>query len=161
LSTKSLPIVIRDRIQGALHQDLEREVGDFVLRRADGIYAYQIAVAVDDAYQGITHVVRGADLMTSTPRQTYLHRLLASPVPAYAHVPLAVDCSGRKLSKSDAASPIDPANSIPSLLPAWSFLGQLPFADRPAGLTELWTRARATWDTNRIPRKAVRSLPPG
>jgi glutamyl-Q tRNA(Asp) synthetase len=161
LRTRSPRIVIRDRIQGELHQDLEREVGDFVLRRADGIYAYQLAVVVDDAHQGVTHVVRGADLMTSTPRQTYLYRSLASPVPTYAHLPLAVDRAGRKLSKSDAATPIDPANPISSLLRAWCFLGQHPFAERPTGLSELWTWARADWNTNRVPQKRVGTLPPG
>lgn len=159
LRTESRPILIRDRIQGELRQDLEREVGDFVLRRADGTHAYQLAVVVDDTFQEVTHVVRGADLMSSTPRQLYLHQSLASPIPSYAHLPLAVDATGRKLSKSDAAAPADPANPIPSLLRAWRFLGQKPFAEHPASLEELWTRARTDWDTSRVPPKGVGTLP--
>lgn len=161
LRTESRPILIRDRIQGEFCQDLEREVGDFVLRRADGIHAYQLAVVVDDAFQGVTHVVRGADLMSSTPRQIYLHQALAARVPAYAHLPLAVDSAGRKLSKSDAAAPVDPADPIPALMQAWSFLGQEAFAEQPASLTELWTQARAVWDTNRIPQSGFGTLPAG
>jgi glutamyl-Q tRNA(Asp) synthetase len=161
LRTESRPILIRDRIQGELRQDLEREVGDFVVRRADGIHAYQLAVVVDDAFQGVTQVVRGADLMCSTPRQVYLHQALASRVPAYAHLPLAVDNAGRKLSKSDAAAPVDPSDPMPALIQAWRFLGQEAFAEQPGSLTELWTQARAAWDTNRVPRSGFGTLPAG
>lgn len=158
LRTENQPILIRDRIQGVLRQELEREVGDFVLRRADGIHAYQLAVVVDDAAQGINQVVRGADLMSSTPRQVYLLRALASSVPAYAHLPLALDTAGRKLSKSDCAAPVDPVNPLPSLLQAWSFLGQAPFVERPANLDEFWTEAISTWDWTHIPRESNRTL---
>src|SRR6185436_14668207 len=100
-------ISFQDRVQGSLHQDLEREVGDFVLRRADGQFAYQLAVVVDDAAQGITDVVRGADLLESTPRQIYLQRLLGYATPRYLHVPVAIDARGDKLSKHTGARPID------------------------------------------------------
>jgi len=159
--TEGRRISIRDRIQGELRQDLAREIGDFVLRRADGAHAYQLAVVVDDSFQGVTHVVRGADLMSSTPRQVCLHQALASPVPEYAHLPLAVDATGRKLSKSDAAAPVDPANPVPSLLQAWSFLGQEAFSEHPASLEEFWMHARTAWYTNRVPREAFKRLPAG
>ena len=115
-----------DAIQGAIVQDVAADVGDFVLRRADGPWAYQLAVVVDDAYQGITDVVRGADLLYSTPRQLLLQRALGLPTPRYAHLPLAVDADGRKLSKSLAALPVDPADPLPALRAAWRALGQAP-----------------------------------
>src|SRR5262249_22203133 len=111
-----------DRVQGRIAQDLEREVGDFVLRRADGLFAYQLAVVVDDADQAISDVVRGADLLDSTPRQIYLQRLLGLPTPRYLHVPVAVDAQGEKLSKHLGARPID-REDLPRAL---RFLGQPP-----------------------------------
>jgi glutamyl-Q tRNA(Asp) synthetase len=156
LRIESGPILIRDRIQGELLQDLEQEVGDFVLRRADGIHAYQLAVIVDDSVQGINQVVRGADLIASTPRQVFLLQALALPVPAYAHLPLALDTAGRKLSKADAAAPVDPATPLSALLKAWGFLGQNCFAEHPATLDEFWAQAFAHWDTNLVPLEGSR-----
>ncbi|CAD7854525.1 MAG: Glutamyl-Q tRNA(Asp) synthetase [Olavius algarvensis Gamma 1 endosymbiont] len=153
------PILVRDRIQGELRQDLEREVGDFVLRRADGIHAYQLAVVVDDGFQGINQIVRGADLFSSTPRQVFLLQALRLPVPAYAHLPLVVDDAGRKLSKSHAAAPVDPGTPLPALLRAWRFLGQKPLPEPPADLTEFWTQARSTWKTDRVPNRPSKALP--
>lgn len=143
-----------DRVQGAQRQDLAREVGDFVVRRADGLASYQLAVVVDDADAGVTHVVRGADLLASTPRQIHLQRALALPTPSYLHVPVAIDASGEKLSKQTRA-PALPDDPLPALLAAWRFLGQPDAA--PATLAEFWAHAFAAWSPPRIPR--VRTLP--
>src|SRR5690606_39613127 len=119
-------ISFRDRLRGTIEQRLDTEVGDFVLPRADGPWAYQLAVGVDDAHQGITEVVRGADLLDSTARQVFLQRRLGLPTPAYAHLPLAVGVDGTKLSKSCAALPVDDADPVPALRSAWAALGQDP-----------------------------------
>ena len=139
-----------DRIQGPQCQDPAAVLGDPILRRADGIHAYQLAVVVDDARQGISHVVRGADLLVSTPLQCLLQRLLGLPAPAYAHVPLALDAAGRKLSKSLAAAPVDPGDPLPALHRAWAWLGQEP-APAGASLAEFWTHALAHWRIERVP----------
>ncbi len=126
-------IEFNDRWQGAIRRDLETEFGYFVVRRADGLFAYQLAVTVDDAAQGITEVVRGADLLESTPRQIHLQRLLDLATPGYAHLPVAVNAAGEKLSKQTAAGAVDTKNPLPVLLRALAFLGQAP----PAGLGDL------------------------
>jgi len=115
-------IRFRDRVQGEQVQDLEHDVGDFVLYRADGMYAYQLAVVVDDAAQGVTDVVRGADLLDSTPRQIYLQRLLGLATPRYLHVPAVVNAAGEKLSKQTGATAIAP--SWAAVRQALDFLGQ-------------------------------------
>ena len=149
-------IRIEDRVHGTMDQDLAGEVGDFVLRRADGIHAYQLAVVVDDAAQGMTDVVRGADLLSSTPRQVYLQRLLGLSRPRYAHVPLAVDTAGRKLSKSSASTPVDPRDPLPALIHAWRFLGQAVPPSRPVSVPEFWQWAADRWDAGLIPKLAAR-----
>jgi glutamyl-Q tRNA(Asp) synthetase len=126
LRTTAEPIRFTDRVQGAQSQVLERDIGDFVLYRADGLFAYQLAVVVDDAEQGVTDVVRGADLLDSTPRQIHLQRLLGLPTPRYLHVPVALDAGGEKLSKQTGAVPIEA--SPHTLRRALRFLGQ-PEAD--------------------------------
>ncbi len=140
-------------VQGRQHQHLPRDVGDCVLLRADGLFAYQLAVVVDDADQGVDHVVRGADLIDSTPRQIYLQRLLGLPTPAYAHLPVAVDATGAKLSKQTLAAPLDARNPLPALFAAAAFLGQNPPPElcrslcRPAS-ADFWAWARrklAVW----------------
>ncbi len=115
-----------DAIQGHLQQNLQREVGDFVLKRRDGLWAYQLAVVVDDAAQGITEVVRGADLLDSTPRQILLQQLLGLATPAYAHLPLLLDDDGAKLSKQSRSLPVDPAEPLPAMRHALRLLGIAP-----------------------------------
>jgi len=146
-------VAFDDAIRGRVEQDVSRDVGDFVLRRADGFWAYQLAVVVDDADQGITDVVRGADLLDSTPRQILLQRALGLPTPRYAHLPLVLGPDGRKLSKSDAAQPVDPAAPLPTLRAAWARLGQAPEALAAAhDVPGLLARAMAGFDPARIPR---------
>lgn len=118
-----------DLVYGRVNQRVDRDVGDFVLLRADGQWAYQLAVVVDDAAQAITDVVRGADLLDSTPRQILLQRALGLPTPRYAHLPLLLDGEGRKLSKSDAALPVDACELLTTLQMLWRCLGQLPLAN--------------------------------
>lgn len=151
----------QDPLQGVFQQDLAREVGDFVLRRADGLYAYQLAVVVDDAEQGITEVVRGSDLLDSTPRQLYLQRLLGMAAPRYLHLPVAVTARGCKLSKQDEAPPVDPAAPLAVLCQALSFLGQAPPAElEEADLDAFWRWAVAHWRADRIPARRTRPAPP-
>jgi glutamyl-Q tRNA(Asp) synthetase len=121
-----------DQVQGPFAQNLGREVGDFVLRRADGLWAYQLAVVVDDADQGITQVVRGADLLDSTPRQIFLQRLLGFASPGYSHLPLVLGEDGAKLAKSIGSLPLDERAPWPALQAAWRFLGQDPQVLVPA-----------------------------
>jgi glutamyl-Q tRNA(Asp) synthetase len=138
-----------DRVQGPQAQQLERDVGDFVLWRADGQFAYQLAVVVDDAEQGVTDVVRGADLLDSTARQIHLQRLLGCATPRYLHVPVAMNAAGEKLSKQTGAEPMDAGRRGDALRRAFAFLGQAATDDLAEGLRN--------WDASRIPaRKAAR-----
>ena len=136
-------ISFEDRWMGTVRQDLRTEVGDFVLKRADGFWAYQLAVVVDDAEQGVTHVVRGADLLDSTPRQIYLQRLLGYPTPQYLHVPVVVNAAGEKLSKQTGAAPLDASRPLAELLEAARFLGL--DVGGAASVEEFWRRAVPAW----------------
>lgn len=122
-------------------QNVEQEIGDFVVKRADGLFAYQLAVVVDDAAQGITHVVRGADLLASTPRQIFLQHLLGLPVPHYMHLPVAVNKAGEKLSKQTQATPVDTSRPAETLLRVLNFLRQAP----PDGLADSDVPAILDW----------------
>ncbi len=140
-----------DALQGPIRQNLATEAGDFVLLRADGLYAYQLAVVVDDAEQGITDIVRGADLLASAPRQIFLQRQLGLPSPRYLHLPLAVNAAGEKLSKQTLAPPLDGRDPLPALLQVLEFLGQTPPQQlRQASLPEFWDWARSNWKAERI-----------
>lgn len=119
-------IAFDDAVHGHVVQRVDLEVGDFVLRRSDGLWAYQLAVVVDDADQGITNVVRGADLLDSTPRQILLQRALGLPTPRHAHLPLLLGADGRKLSKSEAALPVRVDQPLTTLRQLWDCLGQAP-----------------------------------
>lgn len=149
-----------DRVQGPQMQDLAREVGDFILLRADGQFAYQLAVVVDDALQGVTDVVRGADLLDSTPRQLWLQRRLGEDTPRYAHLPVATNAAGEKLSKQTLAAPVDSRAGSAALADAMRFLGhEVPAALRGAPLAEFWAWAIANWSMAKVP--AARGKFPG
>ena len=153
-------IEFRDRLQGPQVQHLAHDVGDFVVKRADGFYAYQLAVVVDDALQGVTHVVRGADLLASTPRQILLQRLLGYAPVSYLHVPIAINAAGLKLSKQTRAAPL-PDEATPILLAAWRLLGQpLPAeSDAPASVAEFWSWAITAWNPAQLPPTAMLPAP--
>ena len=140
-----------DALQGHIAQNLESEIGDFVVKRADGLFAYQLAVAVDDAFQDITHVVRGADLLNSTPRQIWLQRLLGLPTPHYMHLPIAVNAQGEKLGKQTLAAPVGADNPVATLLRALAFLRQDPPAELSGHeLDAILDWAIAHWDSSRL-----------
>ncbi|MEO8385744.1 MAG: tRNA glutamyl-Q(34) synthetase GluQRS [Betaproteobacteria bacterium] len=160
--TTSEMFAFTDIVQGKIEQCIEQEIGDFVLKRRDGLFAYQLAVVVDDAAQGVTHIVRGADLLDSTARQIYLQKLLGMPTPQYLHIPVAVNAQGQKLSKQTLASAISAngGNACGLLLSALGFLGQQVMAlplDPTNG--ELLTRAAQNWDRRRIPRSRTATSP--
>ena len=143
-----------DALQGLQSQNIARQVGDFILRRADGLWAYQLAVVVDDAEQRITHVVRGADLLHSTARQIYLQRLLGLVTPAYLHVPIAVNAAGEKLSKQTFAPPMDVSAIAATLIEALRFLGQEPPAELDrADAAEIVGWATAHWSPAAVPAR--------
>src|SRR3989449_4064505 len=151
MRTTSEPICFVDRVQGKTEQSVERDVGDFIVCRADGQFAYQLAVVVDDAEQGITDVVRGADLLDSTARQIYLQRLLGYPTPRYLHVPVAVNAVGEKLSKQTGAPAIELTSARDQLRRALAFLGQ----PEAANLRE----AVRSWDPGLIPARRMVTAP--
>jgi glutamyl-Q tRNA(Asp) synthetase len=152
LRTDDHAIEFHDRLQGHYLQCLESEVGDFVLRRADGLFAYQLAVVVDDGEQGISDVVRGADILDSTPRQIYLQRLLGLPTPSYLHLPVAVNRAGEKLSKQILAPAVNPGAAVPTLVKVLTALGQdPPRALLDSDLAALWEWAVAHWQVEKIP----------
>lgn len=160
--TQNTRVAFDDAIQGHIEQDLEHDIGDFVVLRADGLYAYQLAVVVDDAEQGITQVVRGADLLDSTPRQIHLQKLLGLPTLQYAHLPVAVNAQGQKLSKQTRAAAIDNENIAPSLFDALRALGQAPPASlRNASVNDIWAWALQHWQLQTVPRSRTVAPPAG
>ena len=154
-------VIVDDPVQGHIAQHLAREIGDFVLMRADGSVAYQLAVVVDDAAQGITDIVRGADLLDSTPRQIFLQRALGLPTPRYLHLPVATNAGGEKLAKQTLAAPIAASRPGRALFAALEFLGQSPpreLARADARTVVAW--AVANWSRERIPRvRAIAAQP--
>jgi glutamyl-Q tRNA(Asp) synthetase len=143
-----------DGLQGPRCQHLAEEVGDFVLKRADGPFAYQLAVVVDDAAQGVTQVVRGADLIDSTSRQIALQAALGVSAPAYWHLPVALDANGEKLSKQTKAPPLDPSRAAAQLVAALRFLGQAVPPELVRGsVAEVWRWAEWGFASERLPRR--------
>lgn len=146
-------LVWEDQVQGPQHENLARDAGDFVLLRADGLFAYQLAVVVDDADQGVTDVVRGADLLDSTGRQLVLQEALGFARPRYAHLPVVTNAAGEKLSKQTLASAVDPVEASDALWRALDFLGQCPPVElRGDSAAGLWSWAFAHWDMQKVPR---------
>lgn len=150
LLTNDRPITFLDRILGEQTQRIESEVGDFIIRRADGYTAYQLAVVLDDDDQAINQVVRGADLLHSTARQIYLQQLLGFTSPGYAHTPLVLDEQGRKLSKQDRAHPVSREDPLASLLAAWAFLTGEQNPPDVHKLGEFWQWTLLNWNIKHI-----------
>lgn len=139
-----------DDLLGQVACDVAIDCGDFVLRRADGVYSYQLAVVVDDAEQGISHVVRGSDLLASTPRQILLQQALGLPTPTYLHLPVVLDELGEKLSKQTLARPVDIACPVPSLQAAAAFLNLAVPVDI-GNVAEFWPAVFAAWTGRELP----------
>ncbi|MBY4678290.1 tRNA glutamyl-Q(34) synthetase GluQRS [Marinobacterium arenosum] len=150
----SRSLAFDDQIQGPQQYRLDQDSGDFVIRRKDGLFAYQLAVVVDDYLQGISHVVRGCDLLDETPKQIRLQRLLGYPQPHYCHIPVASNAAGQKLSKQTFAAPLDDQQPVPQLLAALRFLGQRPDSTlTDARAEELLSWAVENWRPEQIPRR--------
>lgn len=151
IAPESAEVRFRDRLQGWIHQDCRRQAGDFVIRRRDGYFAYHLACVVDDDRQGVTEVVRGCDLLSSTPRQILLQRALGLRTPRYAHLPVLAEADGRKLAKSRHAVPLDPRAAAPLLCEALVWLRQAPPAALArATVREIWAWAIPNWRPERV-----------
>ena len=151
LAVSDRPVWFVDDIQGEISENLSETCGDFVIWRADGLPAYQLAVVVDDAWQGVTEIVRGCDLLGSTARQVYVTNCLGLDKPRYAHHPVAATAGQHKLSKRLGSDPIDNSSRTQTLELALQFLGQAPPTGLP--LNELWNWAIVHWNIERVPRK--------
>ena len=147
-------ITYTDLFQGQQHQHIKQEVGDFVLHRKDGLFAYQLAVVLDDAFQGVNHVIRGSDLLDSTARQIYLQKLLGVASPQYGHLPVAVDAAGNKLSKQNMAASVERTTPTLNLWVAMQWLGMTP----PQALQQVTPGELITWAIPLWDRKAVPGL---
>ena len=151
LRVPDLTITVTDQIQQSISQYLPSAVGDFVLRRADNIFAYQLAVVADDNWQGVTHIVRGADLLDSTPRQMLLQQYLHYRQPHYAHLPVVTDHQGQKLSKQNRAQPVRPADTGRVVCQVLSLLGMQPPVDlATTALAEIWDWAISNWQIDKV-----------
>lgn len=163
IKTNDHIVNFHDAIYGAVTQSVSEAIGDYILKRADGYFAYQLAVVVDDHFQGVTHIVRGADLLESTPRQLYLQTLLGYATPSYMHIPIVKNAIGEKLSKHTQASPIALDTSHPGLISAQltealAFLGLAPppsLASR--SVSAIWDWTFAHWQTNTL-QASINSL---
>lgn len=154
IKVNSQQIMFADKVFGLIAQDLENDVGDFVLKRRDGLIAYQLAVVVDDIWQGITEVVRGVDLLDSTPRQLYLYQCLDARPPDYLHLPLAVASDGKKLSKQTHAQSVNQSDARENLINAMTCLGMNPGSKliaQPVDAILNW--GISNWNTEKIPNQ--------
>lgn len=151
----------QDRIQGIQHYNLATDCGDYVIRRKDNLFAYQLAVVVDDHLQQISHVVRGCDLLTETPKQLYLQQLLGYATPSYAHIPVAANAAGQKLSKQTYATALDLSRPVPQLLTALEFLDQSPDpALSDARVDDILQWAIEHWNIDAIPGLPAKEIAP-
>lgn len=146
-------ISFNDPLQGPQHYELQTDIGDFVIKRADGLFSYQLAVAIDDGSMGITEVVRGSDLLSSTPQQIYLQQRLKLNTPRYIHLPVATNAQGQKLSKQTYAQALNTIHPVSLLWQILKHLGQAPLGElKQVSLDELWQWAITNWDINKIPK---------
>lgn len=156
VKTDNKSIYFNDEIQGRISQNLQHDIGDFVLKRADELFTYQLAVIVDDAEQGITHVVRGADLLNSTPRQIYLQTLLGFNRLTYTHIPIVTNKAGQKLSKQTLASSVNTAEATTTLFKTLKFLNQNPPPElASADINTCWQWAFEHWSHTTIPKSVI------
>lgn len=156
LRVPDLNVRFGDRLQGDIEEWLPEKSGDFIIRRADGLFAYQLAVVVDDAEQGITDVVRGADLLDSTCRQIFLQQSLGVARPRYLHLPVAVNEHGEKLSKQTKAPAVSPRQAVAALTAALRFLGQsVPDGLESSQQADFWSWAVPNWQSGRIPKTRI------
>ena len=157
---ENIDIAFVDAVMGKQSQNIKQQCGDFILKRRDGLFAYQLAVVADDALQGISEVVRGADLLEVTARQIYLQQLLHYPTPDYCHLPLVIDDMGNKISKSEGAATVGTKNKVRQLISALEFLGQQPPDElNEANISELWSWSIDHWRLDRV-AKNNQLLPP-
>jgi len=151
LFARDIAIEFDDVVMGKQSQNMAQQCGDFVIKRRDGLFAYQLAVVVDDHLQNITEVVRGSDLLDSTPRQIYLQQLLNYPTPGYCHLPLAVDSNGNKISKSEGAAKVEIKNREKLICEVLKFLGQNPPPDlSDSNISDIWKWAVNNWNINQV-----------
>ena len=154
LLAKNKTIYFDDAVMGKQSENIKKQCGDIIIKRRDGLFAYQLAVVVDDARQGICEIVRGADLLDSTARQIYLQKVLGYSTPTYCHLPLAVDADGKKISKSDGATKVSIKNREKQLCSILEFLGQNPPADlSDSTINDIWSWAAQHWDIHQVPSK--------
>ncbi len=160
LITAPTEICFTDKIQGEFCQNLATDVGDFIIKRVDGSFSYQLAVVVDDAWQGINQITRGADLLDNTPRQLYLQKLLELPQPSYTHFPVITTNDGKKLSKQNSSPAISNKHKRAALINVLRFLGQNPpDASEFANLDDLWSFAMQNWSHSKIPKILSQTIP--
>jgi len=152
IKAEDICMAFKDKIQGVIQQNILKDFGDFILKRSDGIYAYQLAVVIDDALQNINNIVRGADLIDSTLRQKYLQKKLSLPSIHYAHIPIAT-LNQKKLSKENQSTPIDHSNIKDNLIACLKFLGQdYEIIKKENALTNFWATAMKLWDISLVPK---------